>query len=191
MTSVNDKKCTIQSVRELKEIMFTNKMKAAYLFIGNGQKYQYQDMKEVERKLSIFLDTITNKHGNGSWLAVYGGDSYIPDKPDLGTVMAFVKNKYNVPILSIQGWPEIDNFVDYTWMYKAEKDENERILYGGVTKGSLFGGTKIYLGDEFRQILNGVINLDARGRVGKAEIVFAQEMKLNVVNITPLKPRNQ
>merc|ERR1712227_600629 len=113
--------------------MFTNKMKAAYLFIGNGQKYQYQDMKEVERKLSIFLDTITNKHGNGSWLAVYGGDSYIPDKPDLGTVMAFVKNKYNVPILSIQGWPEIDNFVDYTWMYKAEKDENERILYGGVT----------------------------------------------------------
>ena len=30
-----------------------------------------------------------------SWIAVFGGDTYKKQKPDLGTVMYFIKNEFN------------------------------------------------------------------------------------------------
>ena len=77
-------------------------------------------------------------------------------------------------------------------MYEEEKDSNGRILYGGVSDdgGLLFGGSKIYLGQEFRKILNGMINVDARGRVGKAEVEFARDIGINVIDVVPIPPKN-
>ena len=178
-----------QTAEDVISFMSNKRIETAYLFIGNGPKLQYKDMSQVEEKLQPIVDNLQCMYGQGNWLAVYGGDTFVKENPDLGAVMALLKNKYKVPILSVQGWPEVDDFVDYTLMYDGEKDLNGRIVYGGLDGEKLLGGTKIYLGHEFRQILGGVVNLDARGKVGKAEVAFAREINLNVIDVAPLTPK--
>ena len=39
------------------------------------------------------LAPIEALHGPGRWLAVYGGDTFIQDAPDLGAAMHFIKKK--------------------------------------------------------------------------------------------------
>ena len=39
------------------------------------------------------LAPIEALHGPGRWLAVYGGDTFIQEAPDLGAAMHFLKNK--------------------------------------------------------------------------------------------------
>ena len=181
---------SLQNVEDVAIIMSNKSIDSAYLFIGNGAKLQYKDMNQVTQKLSPILDNLEMAHGRGKWLAVYGGDTFVEESPDLGAVMAFVKKNYEAPLLSIQGWPEVDDFVDYILRYEEEKDSTGRILYGGVRDGILIGGTKIYLGPHFRKILTGVINVDARGRIGRAEVAFAREIGINVIDVLPLTPKN-
>ena len=175
---------------DVSKMMSKKGLAAAYLFIGNGPKLQYKDMTEVTQNLTLHLDKIQSAHGPGNWLAVYGGDTFVEESPDLGAVMAFVKKTYQVPLLSVQGWSEVDDFVDYVLPYDEEKDPNGRIVYGGVSDGKLYGGTKIYLGAEFCKILGGVINVDARGRIGRAEVTYARDIGLDVIDVMPLVPKN-
>jgi len=190
MSQANDFKPVLHSAEEVANVMLKRNLKATYLFIGNGAKLQYKSMDEVKQKICPVLDELQSKHGSSKWLAVYGGDTFVKEKPDLGAVMALVKEKYDVPILSIQGWPEVDDFVDCVLIYDEQKDENGRTIYGGVTDGKLVGGTKVYLGQEFQNLLTGVVNLDAKGRIGKAEVEYARELGLNVIDVVPLTPRN-
>ena len=190
MSQVNNSKQILQDIEAVSDVMSKRELTAAYLFIGNGAKLQYKSMDEVKLKLSPILDQFQAKHGACKWLAVYGGDSYIKEKPDLGAVMAFVREQYDIPLLSVQGWPEVDDFVDYVLMYDEERDMNGRTLYGGVADGKLFGGTKVYLSKEFQKLLRGVVNLDAKGRIGKAEVEYAREIGINVIDVVPLMPKN-
>lgn len=190
MSQSNDCKPILHGAEEVANIMLKKDLKAMYLFIGNGAKLQYKSMDEVKQKICPVLDELQTKHGASKWLAVYGGDTFVEEKPDLGAVMALVKEKYEVPLLSIQGWPEVDDFVDYVLVYDEQKDEKGRTIYGGVTNGVLVGGTKVYLGQEFQKLLTGVVNLDAKGRIGKVEVEYAREVGLNVIDVVPLTPRN-
>ena len=189
-TDCDASRFSVKDFNDVTKMMSKKNIEAAYLFIGNGAKLQYKDMTEVAQKLSFHLDKIQSSHGPGNWLAVYGGDTFVEDSPDLGAVMAFVKKTYQVPLLSVQGWSEVDDFVDYVMLYDEEKDSNGRIVYGGVSDGKLYGGTKIYLGSEFSKILGGVINVDARGRIGRAEVTYARDIGLKVIDVVPLAPKN-
>ena len=189
-TDCDASRFSVKEFNDVTKMMSKRSIEAAYLFIGNGPKLQYRYMTEVAQKLSFHLDEIQSLHGSGNWLAIYGGDTFVEESPDLGAVMAFVKNTYQVPLLSVQGWSEVDDFVDYVLPYNEEKDSTGRIVYGGVSDGKLYGGTKIYLGSEFCTILEGVVNVDARGRVGRAEIAYARDIGLKVIDVVPLAPKN-
>ena len=190
MSQRKEAKPILRDVEDVLEIMSKKELTAAYLFIGNGAKLQYKSMGEVKERLSHVLSKIQANHGPCKWLAVYGGDTFVEEKPDLGAVMAFVKEKYNPPLISVQGWPEYDDFVDYVLMYDEEKNKDGRIVYGGIKDGKLLGGTRIYLGPKFQKILKGVVNLDAQGRIGKAEIEYARDLNLDVIDVEPLAPKN-
>ena len=190
MSQVNNSTQTLQDIQAVSDLMSKRELVAAYLFIGNGAKLQYKSLDEVKLKLSPILDELQAKHGASKWLAVYGGDSYVKEKPDLGAVMAFVKEKYDIPLVAVQGWPQVDDFVDYVLTYEEQRDVNGRTIYGGVVDGKLLGGTNIYLCDEFQKLLRGVINLDSKGRIGKTEVEYARKIGLNVIDVIPLTPKN-
>ena len=64
----------------------------------------------------------------------------------------------------MQGWDEVDGFVDTVWRYQEEVDAAGRTVYGGVAEGDqegglLLGGTAYYLGPDLRPLLTGVISI--------------------------------
>ena len=40
------------------------------------------------------LPLLTVVKGSDRWMALFGGDTYVPEKPDLGAVMHFVKARF-------------------------------------------------------------------------------------------------
>ena len=84
---------------------------------------------------------------------------------------------------AVQCWPGVDEHVDYIWKYPKETDENGRTIYGGVKNELPIGGTNIYLSEDFRKILTGVIDVDSRGLIGPQEIEYAKRLGLNVTNV--------
>ena len=148
-------------------------------------------MSQVKTVLAPTIDHLDTKHGAGKWLAVYGGDTWVEDKPDLGACMHWVKQVYKPHMVAVQGWDECDEFVDFVFKYEAEKDDQGRTVYGGVKDGHLVGGTKVYLGEPFRRVLTGIVNIDARGRVGTQELEFARKVGVEILQVEPAEPRNK
>ena len=183
-------KATMSSVKnfsELSGILSKLEISGVYLFIGNGAKLQYGNMEQVRSSLKPVLTNISNLHGgNRGWMAVYGGDTYDPANPDLGSCMQYVKSQFSPYLLSVQGWPEVDNFVDFVLQYEEKRDQKGQIVYGGVLEdNTLLGGTSVYLGEDFRSILSGVVNISARGRIGTRELDYARHVGLNVIDVSP------
>ena len=116
-------------------------------------------------------------------MALFGGDTYVAERPDLGWVMKFVKDTYNPVVVAVQCWEEYDTHVDYVWKYPEVKD-NGHTVYGGFdAEGNGVGGTAVYLGEDVRKLLTVVFDVDARGRVGAREKEFALLKGLEVVQI--------
>ena len=180
---------TINTMVELSNLLAKLNISAVYLFIGNGANLQYANMDKVKTVLAPTIEHLDRKHGAGGWLAVYGGDTWVEDKPDLGACMHWVKQLYKPYIMAVQGWEECDEFVDFVYKYEEEKDEQGRTLYGGVKDGKLVGGSKVYLGEEFRRVLTGIVNIDSRGRIGTQELAFAWQVGVDMLMVGPAEPR--
>jgi hypothetical protein len=180
---------TINTMEELSNLLTKLSISAVYLFIGNGANLQYANMDMVKTVLAPTIEDLDRKHGAGGWLAVYGGDTWVEDKPDLGACMHLVKQVYRPYMMAVQGWEECDEFVDFVFKYEEEKDEQGRTLYGGVKDGKLVGGSKVYLGEEFRRVLTGIVNIDARGRIGTQELAFARQVGVVMMMVGPAEPR--
>ena len=183
---------TITKFVEFKEIMRKNDVDRVFLFLGNGPKLQYKDIKAVKSELNETLDRTLNVQENchqKRWMAIFGGDTFLEEKPDLGTVIFHVKEKYNPILVAVQCWPEFDPHVDFVWKYASEKNENGRTIYGGFLNEKPVGGTGIYLGEEMCQILEGVINVQAQGKVGSLELEYAKTKNLKIINV-PALPKN-
>ena len=84
---------------------------------------------------------------------------------------------------AVQCWPEVDKHVDYILKYPKEIDENGRTIYGGIKNSQPIGGTGIYLGENFKSLLTGVIDIDSKGRVGTQEIEYAKSMGLKITTL--------
>ena len=183
---------TITKFMEFKEIMRKNNVDRVFLFLGNGPKLQYKDITAVKSELNKTLDRTLNVQENchqKRWMAIFGGDTFVEEKPDLGTVIFHVKEKYNPILVAVQCWAEFDPHVDYVWKYASEKNENGRTIYGGFLNEKPVGGTGIYLGEEMCQILEGVINVQAQGKVGSLELEYAKTKNLKIINV-PALPKN-
>ena len=180
---------TLKTMEEIRIIISKLDTSAVYLFIGNGANLQYANMDKVKTVLVPAMEHLDKKHGAGGWLAVYGGDPWVADKPDLGACMQWVKQKYKPYVMAVQGWEECDEFVDYVYKYEEDKDAQGRTLYGGLKEGQLVGGSKVYLGEEFRALLTGIVNIDARGRVGTQELEFANKVGVKIIRVEPAMQR--
>lgn len=177
----------VKNFSELSAILSKLEISGVYLFIGNGANLQYGNMEQVKSSLQPVLSNISNQHGGSrGWMAVYGGDTYDPANPCLGSCMHYVKSQFSPYLLSVQGWPEVDSFVDFVFKYEEQLDQKGRIVYGGVSEDkTLLGGTSIYLSEDFRSILSGVVNISARGRIGTVELDYARHVGLNVIDVAP------
>ena len=85
--------------------------------------------------------------------------------------------------IAVQCWDEVDDHIDYVWKYPREVDENNKTVYGGIKNHVPVGGTSIYLDEEFRKILTGLIDVDSQGPIGTQEVEYAKSLGLNIIKI--------
>jgi len=181
--SLNQKFLTRPEVVEL----FRNR--APVLFLGNGPRTQYKNVSAVVNNFEQISHTLG---GNDDWIAVFGGDTYVPEAPDLGAVMAELQRKSRVQLLAVVGWDDIDPHVNYAYRYASQKCEKTgRELYGGFNHlGDPVGGTTVYL-SEWASMLRAVVAFDPRGTVGRAELAHAKRIPgLHVIEV-PAEPKLQ
>ena len=74
----------IKCLTEFKKLLTYHEIKNTYLFIGNGAKLQYKNMEDVKLKVTETFENLNLKNS----LAIFGGDTYIEDKPDLGQYLS-------------------------------------------------------------------------------------------------------
>ena len=48
----------------------------------------------------------------------------------------------------------------------------------------------MYLGEEFRKVLSGIVNIDAWGRVGTQELEYARKVGVQIHLVEPAEPSN-
>ena len=81
----------IKCLTEFKKLLTYHEIKNTYLFIGNGAKLQYKNMEDVKIKVTETFENLNLKNS----LAIFGGDTYKKEYPDLGAVMYFIKTEFN------------------------------------------------------------------------------------------------
>lgn len=81
---------------------YISKFDAVYSFTGHGSKNQLKDISEISENLEDLVNDLNKMHGAGKWLAVYGGDPYNPEKPDIGFIMEHLFRKHKIKILAVQ-----------------------------------------------------------------------------------------
>jgi hypothetical protein len=179
----------MKSFADLTLYLNANSIKDVYLFIGNGARLQYKELNKVCDSLKPIV-----KGFKKPWLAAFGGDSCIEDRPDLGAVMKRLKDEFQMPLLAVQCWKEFDSHIDLVYQYpRVEYEENKSLSWGGLTKeGKIVGATAIYLSDEWMkndEFTITVVNVGSKGRVGTQEIAYARSQNLRMLEIEA-EPRN-
>ena len=95
----------IQSLNQLRAHIAQRGIKKVLLFIGNGPRFQYKDMLKVDSEVDLCLSKLLRldqdkgevsslREPKQPWMAIFGGDTYLPDSPDLGAVMYLVKRRH-------------------------------------------------------------------------------------------------
>ena len=96
----------IQNLNQLKALIAQRNIKKVLLFIGNGPRFQYKDVLKVDSEVDLCLSKLLRldqdkeevssltREPRQPWMAIFGGDTYLPDSPDLGAVMYSVKRKH-------------------------------------------------------------------------------------------------
>jgi hypothetical protein len=139
------------------------------LFLGHGSKGQFKDLRKVFDDIDRVVERENELYGKGKWLAVFGGDGYNPDSPDIAHVLKYLKERHDIPVLAIQsdvviGWGGVDKYIDYVRYIPTTSvsvvDEGGkpvlengkmkmRTVWGGFLDGKPAGPTGTYLGPEF------------------------------------------
>merc|ERR1719167_1763809 len=89
-------KPTIATLDQLKAFKHQHGIVKMFLFLGNGPRYQYDNIEDLNLQVETQLRSLLP--GSGRWMALFGGDTYVPEKPDLGAVIKFIKAKYQTSV---------------------------------------------------------------------------------------------
>ena len=181
----------------IRELVARYGPKSLVLFLGNGPRHQYASVPDILVALKpVLAQALVAKVGEeerepASFVAVYGGDTFVPDKPDLGAVMHAIKEEYDISICSVQGWDQTDEHVDHVYMYEISRSPEGREQYGGFDhrSGEKLGGSAVYLGEEWLEQTRAIVAIEPRGRVGTQELKYAQELNAVPVLLVPAVPR--
>lgn len=144
------------------------------LFVGNGSINQYnkEELYIIDKKIDILINNFGKK-----WIAIYGGDKYYNEKPDISYVMKLLHKK-GVKTAAIQNdivleWNSpVDEYIDFVYYIKTMYKDNNNILWGGFHNEELVGPSKIYL-ERFieKGILNDIVAIGG-GIITKDEIIY-------------------
>lgn len=91
---------TKESLDEFLGIM----MKKVFYFSGFGKSLQYQDLDAVKKSFRRLFIQMENE-GQGppfTWTIVYGGDHRDMSRPDIGSLVAWLKDEFGVQVLAAQ-----------------------------------------------------------------------------------------
>lgn len=155
------------------------------LFLGNGPRRGYASVPVAIDSIAPHMDAILAQ--DRTMLAVFGGDTAVEGRPDLGLVMKGVRERWGAKglrLLAVQGWDEVDAHVDFVHRHEEELCGS----YGGfdATTGCPLGATSVYMGQEFLRAAPGglkVITVGTGGRVGSAEMARAADLGLSILRI--------
>ena len=158
------------------------------LFLGNGPRNVYADVEGIMRNIELAQPSLNLGPKD---LLVFGGDTYVENQPDLGVVVKRVQEAYQIPLLAVVGWDDVDSHCNFFFRYSIETCEKTgRKLYGGVNfqedgSHALLGGSKVYLSPEWLACTRCVVSVEPRGRVGMSELAYVQRQypEIPVVHI--------
>lgn len=151
------------------------------LFLGHGSKSQFQNLDEAFKSVDEVVSENNAKYGVGRWVAVFGGDSYNADKPDIAHIIKYLKSKHGVPILAVQSdvvqinYGGVDKYIDYVQYVPTQKDINGKTVWGGFVDGRPAGPTAVYLKQFIdKGILKAVVTMGG-GQISLQETNYAYE----------------
>jgi len=157
-------------------------------------------MAAVQRQIDQTVRQEDLKYGKGKWAALFSGDTYDPNEPDIAHVLKYLNDRYHIPVISIQSdaIPEVDRFVKYVRFVPTVRvpvvdaqghqviengKPKSRIHYGGLIDGKPKGPTEVYLGDDLisgkNPILEDVI-AESGGPVTLQEVQYAYAHGLHI-----------
>ncbi len=167
---------------------------AGVFIAGFGQRAQFADMNEVLFKVENMVKVLNNTYGEGKWYAVFGGDNYHEDKPDVSHIIKFLKERHQIPIVGVTldetlKWGGMDEWVDHKvylpteFGFRLNPDgtkiiepitgtANVRPLWGGFRNGKPVGATAFYLTSE---LINEAFFFGT-GTVGAQEYSYAKSI---------------
>lgn len=157
--------------------------KASILILGFGSKGQYKDPEAAEMVLDKVADQLDAEYGKGRWLAVFGGDPYKADAPDVASLVRYLQEQRSVPVLALQSdevkeWGGVDQHLDYVHYVPTTTDASSQIVWGGFLDGKPAGPTAAYLGDDFiggkNPRLKGVVAVGG-GEIAGQEAIYAKQ----------------
>lgn len=134
---------------------------ASVLVTGFGSKCQYADPAAVQQQLGNLAKDYDQQYGKGNWIAIFGGDPYTQDKPDVAHMTRFLQQNHGTPVMAIQsdvvkGWGGVDKELDYVhyvptaYEKKTQPDGSTKdaVIWGGFRDGKPQGPTAGYLGSD-------------------------------------------
>jgi hypothetical protein len=169
---------------EMESLTIYDRFKARYLVCGHGAKAQFADLELVQKQLSAIKAYLDGLHGDGDWLAVFGGDPYKPEKPDVAFVTKSLSDKgvrmFAMQSDGVRDEMPVDRYVDYVYYCPTDRDEKGDIRWGGVSKsGEPVGPTRVYLGKVLGPRLDGILSFGG-GAVAEQEKDLASRMGIRI-----------
>jgi hypothetical protein len=178
--------------------------RAVILFLGYGSKSQYKDIQQVLNELDESIMQIDKSYGRGKWIAVFGGDGFKVDKPDIAHVMKHLKYRHGVPLLAIQSdivkqWGGVDAHIDFVRYVPTVEvpvlgPDGTQIIESGKPKANIFWGgfiddqprgpTGTYLGPAFLGGPNSPLKqlvVVGGGPISLSEAKYAYEQGVEVI----------
>ena len=155
--------------------------KGSFLVLGFGSKRQYKDPEHVQRALDDLVANLDAQYGKSRWLALFGGDPYKPEAPDVAAMVKYLQDEHGVPVMAIQSdkvkeWGGVDRHLDYVH-YVPTTYKDSQIVWGGFVDGKPAGPTAAYLGEDMiggkNPRLKGVIALGG-GEIAGQEALYAR-----------------
>jgi hypothetical protein len=157
------------------------------LIVGHGSKNQYKKdkLEELKSYLKNDIKYLNGEYSN-NWIAIYGGDNYNKDKPDIGYVINIL-NKENVKIAAVQSkYCEenklyVDKYIDFVYYVETDYDNNKKVIWGGFYNGNAAGPTKIYLKEFIELGILKKVYVIGGGKISKDEVQYALNNNIDII----------
>lgn len=178
---------SVQRVGEMSDwkdtLKAVDRFRGAVLVLGFGSKGQYKDPEAAKQGLDRLADQFDAEYGKGRWLAVFGGDPYKPEAPDVAHLVRHLQEQRAVPALAIQSdkvkeWGGVDARIDLVHYVPTTLGADGKIVWGGFLDGKPVGPTSAYLGEDFiggkSRRLKAVVAVGG-GEIAGQEAVYARQ----------------